>query len=100
MSWLVDQRFEEFWAAYPRKQGKGAARKAWRKIRPGAPLHGRIMAAVKDNAARNPQWLRDGGQFVPNPATWLNQERWEDGPPESGGGFDANKYLEAMIRGG
>ena len=24
------------------------------------------------------KWLKDGGQFIPNPATWLNQRRWED----------------------
>ena len=27
---------------------------------------------------RSPQWTRDGGQFIPYPATWLNQRRWED----------------------
>jgi hypothetical protein len=26
------------------------------------------------------QWLREGGRFIPNPATWLNQERWGDEP--------------------
>lgn len=25
-----------------------------------------------------PHWAKDGGRFVPNPATWLNQERWTD----------------------
>ena len=27
---------------------------------------------------RSPQWQRDDGQFIPLPATWLNNERWED----------------------
>ena len=26
------------------------------------------------------QWNRDGGQYIPNPSTWLNQHRWEDEP--------------------
>ena len=26
----------------------------------------------------NPQWQKDEGQFIPHPATWLNQRRWED----------------------
>jgi hypothetical protein len=25
-------------------------------------------------------WMKDGGQFVPHPATWLNQGRWDDEP--------------------
>jgi len=24
------------------------------------------------------QWLKDDGQFIPHPTTWLNQERWND----------------------
>ena len=29
------------------------------------------------------QWRKDGGQFIPNPATWLNQSRWEDDPGDA-----------------
>ena len=31
------------------------------------------------------QWQKDGGQYIPNPATWLNQGRWEDeaGPAQA-----------------
>ena len=24
------------------------------------------------------QWIRDGGQYIPHPATWINGHRWED----------------------
>ena len=24
------------------------------------------------------QWQKDKGRFIPHPATWLNQERWQD----------------------
>jgi uncharacterized protein YdaU (DUF1376 family) len=71
--------FAEFWVAYPKKVGKGAAESAWRKLRP--PV-GVCIAAV-ESAKRSSQWLKDGGQFVPNPATWLNQRRWEDGESQS-----------------
>ena len=37
----------------------------------------KIMAAVKA-AKVSKQWNRDDGQFIPNPATWLNQGRWDD----------------------
>ena len=68
--------FEKFWAVYPRKVGKGAARRAFAKIR--VPV-GELIAAVEEQK-RSEQWRKDGGQFIPHPATWLNQERWEDEP--------------------
>ena len=73
-------RFDEFWAAYPRKVGKQAAWKAWSKLKPSAELTKAILSAVEYQ--RNcPQWQKDGGQYIPNPATWLNQGRWEDRLP-------------------
>ena len=29
-------------------------------------------------AKQSHQWQKDNGDFIPLPATWLNQERWED----------------------
>lgn len=74
------ERFDEFWKLYPLKVGKDAAWRSWQKRRPTAELSGVILAAV----AHHMPWLsRDGGQYIPNPATWLNQGRWEDEPPTS-----------------
>jgi hypothetical protein len=69
--------FDSFWTAYPRKTGKGAAKKAWNKIRPDEALREEIINAI-DRQKRSTQWMKDSGQFIPNPATWLNQERWAD----------------------
>lgn len=74
---LAAKRFEEFWSAYPRKVGKKAAEVTWKKIRPDSELHDRIIAAV-NSAKKTDQWQREGGRFIPNPATWLNQGRWDD----------------------
>ena len=72
-----EDRFAEFWAAYPRKVGKGEAEKAYKKINPSQELHEKILFAVQA-ACTTKQWRKDGGQFIPYPATWLNQKRWED----------------------
>lgn len=73
----LEARFSEFWQAYPRKAGKGAAWNAWRKLRPEPDLVAKMLASIQ--AHRNdPQWLKDSGQFIPFPATWLNQRRFED----------------------
>ena len=31
-----------------------------------------------DNFQKRRQWIKDGGNFIPHAATWLNQQRWED----------------------
>lgn len=66
--------FVEFWNAYPRKVGKGDALKAWGKLKPDISL---VVKALKWQKVCD-DWLRDGGRFIPHPATYLNARRWED----------------------
>ena len=66
--------FDVFWKAYPSKQNKGEARKAFwetRKIRP--PID-ELLKAI-DNQKRTDRWQRG---FIPDPHRWLLGERWED----------------------
>lgn len=72
--------FLDFWAAYPRKEGKGDARKAWLKLQPDAVTTAAIATALQWQCV-SPRWLEDGGRYVPHPATYLNARRWEDEPP-------------------
>ena len=72
-----ERRFAEFWAEYPKKVGKKAALTSWKRVKPDAALFNRIMQAVAI-AKKSEQWNREGGRFVPNPSTWLNQGRWDD----------------------
>lgn len=66
--------FDVFWSDYPKKVGKGAAEKSWKKLNPPLDVVMAALAVQKDS----PQWTKDNGQFIPNPTTWLNQKRWED----------------------
>lgn len=65
-----NEEFDAFWHSYPRKVGKGAARKAYAK------------ALLKTNSAVIASAVGricvDEPEFIPHPATWLNQERWLD----------------------
>ena len=36
------------------------------------------MLNAIETAKQSMQWNKDNGQYIPNPATWLNQKRWED----------------------
>ncbi|MFA7291876.1 MAG: hypothetical protein WC023_06465 [Rhodocyclaceae bacterium] len=67
--------FEQFWAAYPKREGRGAAEKAFAKVT--APMEA-VLAAVKVHCEK-PDWQRENGRYIPMPATWLDQRRWEDG---------------------
>lgn len=69
--------FDSFWSAYPKKKAKEAARKAWAKIKPDAELLKTILADVEARKLTQ-DWKKDGGQYIPYPATYLNGKRWED----------------------
>lgn len=68
--------FSDFWTQYPRKIAKPKAEKAYaravKKTPPGEILSGLMVWKM--------YW--DNPQFIPHPATWLNDERWNDAPPE------------------
>jgi hypothetical protein len=74
-----DDGFDTFWSIYPKRVGKGDARKSWAKIIKSQQRVDTILAAV-ERQRTSKQWMRDGGRFIPNPATWLNQQRWDDDP--------------------
>lgn len=75
----IDRRFAAFWAAYPKKVGKQDALRAFARLKVGEDQLGAMLAAIEQQRA-SPQWAKDGGQYIPNPATWLRQGRWEDEP--------------------
>lgn len=70
-------RFDLFWQAYPKKKSKGDAEKAWAKIKPSEHLAEQILQAVQ-RATTSKEWIKNGGEFIPYPASWLNAKGWED----------------------
>ena len=74
---LDAQRFESFWKLYPNKKAKQTARTAWGKLQVDGKLYTTIMRAVTLQS-KTEDWTKDGGKYVPHPATWLNGRRWED----------------------
>jgi hypothetical protein len=69
--------FELFWKTYPKKVGKKMTKKAWVKLKPDESLVKTIIAAIATQRSSK-SWKQDNGQFIPNPATYLNGERWND----------------------
>jgi len=71
--------FDQFWEAYPKKEGKGQALKAWDKIKNYEEILPKILYALSwQTKLKN--WNKDNGQFIPMPSSYLNNLRWEDKP--------------------
>lgn len=75
--YCVEGGFQRFWAAYPRKTQKVVARKRWSKVCSSYKDFVTIMDGL--DRARE-YWAVHHTKFehIPHPATWLNQERWND----------------------
>jgi len=67
--------FDEFWSLYPRKIAKAVARKAWQRLSEEQQL---MAAKAIDEHCQYWSAKETELDFIPHPATWLNQERWED----------------------
>lgn len=67
--------FDEFWAAWPKREAKKDARRAWDRLTSACKIA--ALAALPAHVAR---WRIAGTarNFIPHPATWLRGERWED----------------------
>lgn len=96
---VVDDLFDSFWAEYPKKVGKDDARKSWKKRKVDQTLADQMIAAVRLQR-ESQQWKRDGGQYIPNPSTWINQGRWQDEVPvarqSAHGGFSTTNYSKGI----
>ena len=90
-----ESEFEQFWKAYPRKVGgKRNALRVWGKAKDRPSIQIILQAIMK--AKQTEQWKKDGGQFIPYPATWLNRGSWDDEPVETLGNSDPNGFLAGL----
>jgi hypothetical protein len=74
---------EYFWNPFPKKTEKLEAAKVWKKLKPSQAKREKIRAAVLA-ARQSPDWLKENGRYIPNPAKWLRRGQWDDetkGPP-------------------
>ena len=69
--------FGRFWSAYPKKVGKANCERWFARHK----VDEETLKAMLESLAylkTTEQWQKDGGQYIPNPQTWLNGRRWED----------------------
>lgn len=65
-----------FWGIYPEKVAKAKALQSWIKLKEEEKQ--KAVAAIKIQLEANHFRGKDGKDYIPHPATWLNQKRWED----------------------
>jgi hypothetical protein len=72
----TERRFEEFWKKYPKHVSRKTAKEAFGKQK----INEEFQSILDDIELKchSSQWQKNGGEFIPHPATYLNQRRWED----------------------
>ena len=71
----AEKLFLEFWAVYPKKVDKKGAFRAFKNIKKLKEVFPEIMSALEIQK-RSEQWTKANGQYIPNPTTYIHQERW------------------------
>lgn len=90
-----DERFDEFWKVYPKRDGanpKAPARKKFLNAIKSGVDPGEIIAGAKRSAEEARSKGQIGTPYVPQAMTWLGQQRWGDYAP-------TNEPGEGEIRG-
>ena len=72
-----DVGFQAFWTAYPRKDAKEEALKAWGQTTDVRPDTAVLVAAIGSQVVTN-RWTRGRRKWIPLPASWLRGKRWTD----------------------
>lgn len=76
------ESFNDFWKVYPKQLSKANALKEWNKLKPDDSLVREILTAL-ERQKTSVQWQKDNGQYIPYPAKWLRERRWEDNLSET-----------------
>lgn len=66
--------FDEWWSAYPKKVGRKPSEEKF-KVKCRNEETFRLMMTALGKQKQSDGWRRG---YIPNPTTWLNQERWND----------------------
>ena len=87
--------FETFWAAYPKRQQKGEAYKAWEQLRKKKLLPSLDVLTI---AAQNYAARVSEPKFTKLPAGWLRAEMWLDEPVAPKRPHDPDAWMSNQSR--
>lgn len=73
----LSRDFALFWSAYPKKVAKIYCEKIFYKMKYSTEQVNEMIRAI-ENQRKWEMWQRENGKYIPNPSTWLSQQRWLD----------------------
>jgi hypothetical protein len=85
--------FDAFWAAYPRHDAKINAIKAFRKH-----VNIKVLQQILDDIQYRKERVWHEPQYIPMPATYLNQHRWEDERTVNTGAFKGSVIKGVVVQ--
>lgn len=73
-----EKGFERFWEIYPSKRKKPVAKIAWLNMRVHSEEQYALINAAVERYKKTNQWQEENGRYIPDPDTFLQDERWTD----------------------
>jgi hypothetical protein len=92
--------FDEFWKSYPRKEEKPTTIRAYRRQVKTDKDRAALLIGL-DRWLTSTDWIKDNGQYIPYPATFLNKRKWEDTPrnlPITNGNGGNADFVHNLLR--
>jgi uncharacterized protein YdaU (DUF1376 family) len=83
----MEELMEQFIAAYPRKEGLAATRRAYDAVIKTPDEHSALMAGLA-RWLESRQWKQDGGRYIPLAAKFIRERLWEETPQKEGDSVD------------
>ena len=88
--------FEEFWKEYPRKEARVKAEQAFKSLNPSEKLLEIILDDISSRK-QSEAWQKDGGKYIPLPASYLRGKRWEDETKKEAPNGKDRRYPEEKL---
>lgn len=78
--------FDQFWSAYPKgkKKKKPDAMKAWKQTVKNRPEMAVLLSSLAAHS-KSHDWTKEGGKYIPHPASWLRAHEWNDAAGSTSG---------------
>lgn len=76
-----ESHFWNMWPTHKRKTNKSGCLAHWNSH--NLDDQADTISTAVQRAARSTDWLKDNGEYIPMPLTWLRQARWD--APDAGG---------------
>jgi len=93
---ISKNNFNIFWEAYPRKQAKVDAERAFKSLNPSEDLLAVVIADISSRK-QSEAWQKDGGKYIPLPASYLRGKRWEDETKKEAPNGKDRRYPEEKL---